>query len=228
MSENNQHLITIITPTIGERNLSQLVDSLGCQKIPWVHIVLWDNKREENGLSPSDIEDAKNGNIRYHIEIKDNFVNGIASGSSLRAIGLMASHTPYVTFGDSDVFHERNHFELMMDLIKDANWAYCRRKIWTTKGEYLGIDGFESVGDSEDRKVPYEMVDNNCMIFKREFGASGAVLYRETKEYNDDRLFYAFLKQHAGKPNISKDASVHQYCPKKLESMFRTNCSKIT
>jgi len=68
------------------------------------------------------------------------------------------------------------------------------------------------------------MVDNNTMIFTRRFGTSGAVVYRETKDYNDDRLMYAFLKEHAGEPGKIKEATVNQICPKKLEAMFREYC----
>jgi hypothetical protein len=71
------------------------------------------------------------------------------------------------------------------------------------------------------------MVDNNGMIFHRRLGSSGAVLYRETSEYNDDRLFYAFLKQHGGQPGKSEMATVNQICPSRLEQMFRENCTKV-
>jgi hypothetical protein len=114
----------------------------------------------------------------------------------------------------------------MVEAIENKNWAFCKRKIWTTlpngQFEYLGIDEFESVGESA--KTPYKMVDNNCMIFRRRFGVSAACLYRETKEYNDDRLMYAFLKKYAGGPGKTNEASINQVCPKKLENMFRTHC----
>ena len=105
----------------------------------------------------------------------------------------------------------------------------CKRKVWrkTENGiQYIGVDEFESVGDSVNRKVPYEMVDNNCMIFSRRFGTSGSVLYRETQNYNDDRQFYAFLKQHAGESGKTNMATVNQVCPRRLEKMFMELCTK--
>ena len=70
------------------------------------------------------------------------------------------------------------------------------------------------------------MVDNNCMIFKRKYGVSAACLYRNTEDYNDDRLMYNFLKQYAGVPAINIKASVNQVCPERLVEFFRTNCTK--
>jgi len=234
--------ITIITPTTGKNGLFKLIESLKGQSVPFRHILLWDDKREDAFLNsiptpldaPFDFIRVKqpeelNSDNRYSVIVPSSFVQGGACGSSLRAVGLMLADTPYVTFADDDVWLEPSHLEDMLKAISstDSNWAYCRRKIWASAEECIGIDNFESVGDSEDRKVPYEMVDNNCMVFKRRFGTSGAVLYRETKEYNDDRLFYGFLKQHAGVPMKVSMATVNQICPKRLDTMFRQNCTKI-
>ena len=48
-----------------------------------------------------------------------------------------------------------------------------------------------------------------------------------TKEYNDDRMMYAFLKQYAGQPGKTGTATVNQICPVRLEQFFRMNCSLI-
>jgi glycosyltransferase involved in cell wall biosynthesis len=144
--------------------------------------------------------------------------------STARNSLVAAAQTEYVTFADSDVWWEKNHLSSMLNCINGGPWAYCKRKIWANENDYIGIDNFESVGDEATKKVPYEMVDNNCMIFSRRLGASGAVLYRETKDYNDDRLFYKFLKQYGGVPNKTNEATINQVCPKKLEKMFRENC----
>jgi len=226
--------ITIITPTTGRSSLYRLFDSLESQSIDWVHILLWDSKREGDFLfpnletykvsHPSDLACLTQRGIRYCIDIPGYMVKGKAAGSALRAVGLMAANTPYVTFADDDVWYENNHLETLMNVVDGKNWGYCRRNIWANKDECLGVDNFESVGDSADRKVPYEMVDNNSMIFSRRFGSSASVLYRETEDYNDDRLMYDFLKKHAGDPGKTKKATVNQICPSRLEKMFRSNC----
>lgn len=225
-------LITIITPTTGKDSLNRLIESLRKQVVNFNHILLWDDKREgefsklsNSPKVPSDIVNCNLSNgMRYCIEIPGSFVQGGATGSALRAIGLMAANTPYVTFADDDVWYEPNHLETLLGAVQGKQWAYGRRRVWANKNDCIGVDNFESVGDNLSRKTPYEMADNNTMIFTRRFGTSGAVVYRETKEYNDDRLMYAFLKKHAGEPGRITEATVNQICPERLESMFREYC----
>jgi hypothetical protein len=220
--------ITIITPTTGNVSMHKLFHSLENQKIPWIHILLWDDKRSE-GYSP-DVQpreeylSTRDDSLRYNIIIPGTFVKGIAYGSALRAIGLMAANTPYVTFADSDVWYDDNHLESLLDAVEGHNWAYCIRKIWASNKDYIGEDRFESIGDKT--QLPYQLIDNNTLIVSRKFGASAACLYRETEEYNDDRLMYAFLKKYAGVPGETNKATVNQICPKKLEAMFRQYCTK--
>lgn len=220
-------LITIITPTTGHQQLLRLLTSLYIQEVEFEHILLWDGIRELNeSITPNDIKNNALWNRTYHIEIPGNFIQGAAAGSALRAVGLMAAQGKFVTFADTDVWYEVDHLEMMVKHIVDKNWAFCRRKIWSSEGEYLGIDNFESVGNSKSRKVPYILVDNNTMIFKREYGVKFAMVYRETNNYNDDRLMTKFLYEYAGIPGESKNATINQVCPTKLESMFRKYCTE--
>lgn len=233
--------ITIITPTTGKDSLFNLIESVKAQEMPVEHILLWDDKREgiydgtanlAQTQNPKDLEQDKYWKeFNYLIKsivIKGSMVEGNALGSALRAIGLMIAKSNFVTFADDDIIWEKDHLSSMLKAIEGKEWAFCKRRIWTKlpdgQFEYLGVDEFESMG--EDSKTPYKMVDNNCMIFKRRFGTSAAVLYRETREYNDDRLMYGFLKKHAGEPGKTGIATVNQVCPQRLINFFKTNCTK--
>ena len=232
-------MLTIITPTTGKDSLLHAIESIKNQtsSMPIMHLMLWDNKREDGFLYPSkednvamdpcDLECEVGAYSSTCIVIKDNFIQGNAPGSALRAIGLMAVNTQYVTFMDDDVMWDSNHVESIMKAIEDKEWGYSKRRIWTTssEGEYecLGIDEFESVG--EDAKTPYKMVDNNSMVFKKKYGISAACLYRNTTNYNDDRLMYEFLAKYAGEPSKSNKVTVNQVCPERLIGFFRTNCT---
>jgi len=223
-------MITVITPTTGKDSLLDLIRSIKSQKtdFPIEHIILWDEKKDgmfSADHSPNILEAHSNMSYRItNIEIKGQFINGVAAGSALRGIGLMAANTKYVTFADDDVTWLPYHVHSMLQEIKNHKWAFCKRRIWENENTPIGIDEFESVG--EGGKCPYEMVDNNSMLFERELGTSAAVLYRETKEYNDDRLMYAFLKQYGGEPAKTNQATINQICPKKLIGFFRQNCTK--
>jgi len=217
--------ITVITPTTGKESLHLLIKSINEQStsVAIKHILLWDDFRE----GPF-IEDNKTDKYSLtNIIIDGSTVEGMAKGSALRSIGLMAAQTEWVTFADDDIMWEPNHVESMLAAVDSCNWIFAKRRIWTRdqQGEYvfLGVDNFESVG--EEAKTPYKMVDNNCMMFKRRLGTSAAVLYRETREYNDDRLMYAFLKQYAGEPAKTNLATVNQVCPTHLVEFFKQNCS---
>lgn len=221
--------LTVITPTIGRvPHLENLIQSIRNQKTNYriFHILLWDENIVKNSLKAPF---QYNSDSTYSIVLPWGLgKNGNAPGSSLRAVGMVSAFTPFVTFADDDVYWDDNHVENMMELVKDRkNWAFCRRKVYSPFGnEYLGIDNFESVGDSSDRKVPYIMCDGNTMIFRREFGVIASQFYRETKERNDDRLMYKFLTEYGGPPGITKDATINQICPDFLIDFFKENCTK--
>ena len=225
-------IVTVLTPTIGEESLYRLIDSMNKQSVPWVHILLWDNKRsnDEDAIWPGNVDDQfsldmPEGCVRYNICIPGAFVKGEACGSALRGVGLMAANTEYVTFADSDVWMEPDHLSSLVEAMDCREWAYGVRKIWTKDQEYLGEDHFESVGDDNaKRKVSYELVDNNTLMVTRRFGVSAAPLYRETADYNDDRLMYAFLKKYGGLSGKTNKATLNQACPQRLEDMFRRHC----
>lgn len=236
----NAENITVITPTTGKDSLFNLMQSILMQRnsVPVTHVLLWDDKREGKfscGMKPEDLEKyianplwAAAHYAINNIILKGNRINGEATGSALRAVGLMAANTDMVTFADDDIMWDELHVQSMLSVLKDNLWAFCKRRIWTAldngQYEYLGVDNFESVG--EEAKTPYKMVDNNCLMFSRVMGVSAAPLYRETKNYNDDRLFYDFLKNYAGEPGKTKQATINQVCPAKLVEFFRQNCTK--
>jgi hypothetical protein len=217
-------LITVITPTTGKESLGRLIESIDSQSKGRVfHLLLWDDKRD------SDINPETFNSTCRHSIVAPNGSGGNqdAPGSILRAAGLILARTPWVTFADDDVWWDNNHLDEIEPLMNSCNWLSVLRRIYRPPNcELIGIDRFESVGDDISRKVPYEMCDGNTMAFKRQFGVGAAYLYRETIEYNDDRLLYAFLKQYAGPRGKTNQASINQICPDKLINFFLSNCDK--
>ena len=227
-------VVTVITPTTGKKSLFNLIETITRQNVSVNHILLWDDKSDDSfkDKSPDFLDKKEYGDLYGYsvnnIVLKGKRTNGGATGSALRSVGLMAANTEWVTFADDDVMWEDGHLISLLQKTEDKNWGFCKRKIWMETEdmyELIGIDEFESVG--EKAKTDYKMVDNNCMIFRRKFGAAAACLYRETKEYNDDRLMYAFLMEYAGEPGITDLATINQVCPNKLIQFFKQNCTKI-
>ena len=223
--------VTIITPTTGSRSLYRLVTSLKQQNVPYRHIILWDDKREDDFLfpdpktmavkNPFDLED-ENTNC---VVVKGSFVKGKAFGSSLRAVGLMMADTTYVTFADTDVWYDPCHLEKLMQAVQGKYCAHSIRKVWSPNLRLIGEDRFESIG--ADCKLGYNLLDNNTIIFHRRLGTSAACLYRETEDYNDDRLMYGFLAKHGGEIGKTNEATVNQICPTRLAGFFAQNCTRV-
>lgn len=215
-------LITVITPTTGKKTLKRLIESIDLQNQGRVfHLLLWDDKRDSD-LVP----EVFNSSFRHSVIAPNGSGrNYNAPGSILRAVGLILAQTPWVTFADDDVWWDDNHLDEIEILMKSYNWLSVLRRIYKApNNELIGIDRFESVGDDISRKVSYEMCDGNTMAFRREFGVAAASLFRETTEYNDDRLLYAFLKNYAGPRGRTNKASINQICPDKLINFFSKNC----
>lgn len=215
--------LTIITPTTGKPSLARLIDSIDTQtRGRTFHLVMWDDKRD-SALEPSSL----NGPCRFSVVCPDGSGrNGDAPGSILRAVGLVLTRTPWVAFADDDVWWEQGYLDAIEKRMATTNWISVHRTIHSpATGKRIGVDRFESVGDAPTRKVPYEMCDGNTMIFKRELGMAAAHLFRETTQYNDDRLMYAFLKQYAGDRCAIPDALINQICPPKLINFFEQFCS---
>jgi len=217
-----QHSVTIITPTTGKKSLLSLIKSVDNQSLQGItyHLLLWDDKRD------SDVDPASfNNEHRFSIVAPPGSGrNGSAPGSLLRAIGLLTAKTPWVTFADDDVVWDPTHLEELNRSIGSAHWISTLRKIWSPGGKLIGVDTFESVGDDASRTTPYEMCDGNTMLFRREFGVYASVLYRETTEYNDDRLMYAYLKKNAGPRGRTGIPTINHTCPTSLEEFFAQNC----
>ena len=216
-------ILTVITPTTGKESLSKLIASIDSQSDAALvyHLLLWDDKRESN-TTPESYNSANRHSI---VCPPGTGRNGAAPGSMLRSIALMAAKTEWITFADDDVWWDSNHLVELQKSIENTHWASTLRTIWAPTGERLGVDRYESVGDDPGRRVPYEMCDGNTMICRCEFGVRAAYMYRETEEYNDDRLMYAFLKQTAGPRGCTNKPTINQICPEKLTEFFRRNCS---
>lgn len=219
------HSITVITPTTGKDGLDKLIETIAAQGTDYhkvYHLLLWDNKREDTASAPESYNSADRCSIVFPAGTGR---NGAAPGSKLRAIGLILAKTPWVTFADDDVWWEANHLQALAEATVGKHWGSTLRTVWAPDGDKIGIDRFESVGDDPSRRVPYEMCDGNTIVCKRELGVVASQFYRETTEYNDDRLMYAFLKEKAGPRGSTNIPTINQTCPIVLTDFFRQNCS---
>src|SRR5262245_16205222 len=97
----SRRAVTIITPTTGKPSLDRLIESIEQQTVSGAtfHLLLWDNVRDPAACTP----ESYNAENRKSIVLPAGFgFNERAPGSALRAVGLMAAMTPWVTFADDD------------------------------------------------------------------------------------------------------------------------------
>jgi len=220
--------LTILTATIGRPNLNRLIESIDSQTWcgKFLHILLWDDYRLENSLTPEHFNSEK----RYNIITRSGGKNpGASPAGRVYGLGIMSAYTPWITMADDDVWWEPNHLEQLFIALENKKWASTLRTVWSpTNLNCIGVDRFESVGDDPTKRVDYEMCDSNTMIFKRELGVYASPAFRETLQYDGDRLLYSFFKQHGGQRGRTGTPTINQYCPNHLERFFWNNCDKTT
>ena len=106
--------MTVITPTIGRPGLQKLIECINKQTIKnkIYHIILWDDFKIKECPAIETFSGPRTLNLR----LSDGFgKNGFAPGSPLRAIGLIAATTPWVTFADDDVIWDDDHAESVLN-----------------------------------------------------------------------------------------------------------------
>ena len=223
-------VLTIITVTSGRpEGLARLIQSIEAQtlKLPFMHLLLWDDFRAP-GAQPPDSYNVPGR--RFSIVFPPGWAKGTNSyslGGAPTTVGILVAKTPWIMFADDDVWWESTHLEAMNRALTEAraHWATTLRIVWSPENDRIGVDRFESVGDSPDRRVPYEMCDNNTMIYRRELGVQCVHAVHETQDYNADRLLYQELKKRGGTPGFTNVATINQTCPTRLAEFFRANCS---
>lgn len=217
-------ILTVITPTTGRQNLLRLRETIRSQNNSneIYHIILWDDFRQEDAINetPEELNDEHTLSVYVPGDL------GKPYGSHLRAVGLMLAQTPWVCFADDDVWWENNHYDTLKQIIDGGfEWGGVRRNVWNPyDNTKIGVDNFESVGDSPTRKVPYEMMDGNTMLFKRQYGVYASPIYREVETYDDDRRLYSYLKECTDKYKLLEIPTINQTCPNKLVNMFKSLC----
>ena len=224
-NDQKRALFTIITPTIGRETLLVLKEKLKREKIPYVHLILWDNKRCENALNPKDLEDENT----YCYEFRHPLYSNERSRNDvwLRSIGIQLARTEYIKFNDDDTWPEENHLEdaLMFMRSKQLDYTYCIRRMWNRKDEILGLDNFESTG--EKNKFGYTLIDNSSIFVNKRAASILQQVFTNYQIYGDDRYTSKHLKEHCKGERFNKVLMNHR-CQPHLEKFFEENVTKET
>ena len=220
------NIISVITPTHGDKSLVNLISSLKNQGDVFVnHFILWDNRRIVDGVKPEEIiENEEKITTYFPQNIIINKGYDKSNSSYLRSIGMIASISPWTILADDNIMFENDYFNSILSK-PQHKWGFCKRKMWRVllDGQYecIGVDNFESCKNSETK------INHNCLFFDRKLGVSSACLLRELHDSNDGTLLYDFLTKYGGQPNILPSPFVNYVCEPSCVNYFSQNCSPL-
>lgn len=235
--KNNLPIFTIITPTLGNSSLLKLKDSLKYEKIPFIHLILWDKNRCKNALNPKDLEDDRTFCYEfthpYH-----NFPNQ-RNDVWLRGVGVTLTNTPFITFFDDDTWADRNHLEdIYRYMINNKlEYTFCKRRMWEYDASYynnnlidkynnlklIGTDNFESIG--ERTKMGYRLIDNSSLYMRLNTARVISSVFLDNQYYGDDRETPKYLDKFKG--GIYNKVLVNHTAKENLVGFFRSNILSI-
>jgi len=194
-------LITIITPTLGNPSILNLINALEGESIPYIHLILFDKNRVQNGVKPSDLHNGRTTFcyefLHPHLLPKENQRNDVW----LRAVGISLTNTEYVTFFDDDTWPDRNHLKKIIPFMKEKKYGYtfCKRRMWEktaqSKLNLIGTDNFEAIGIPN--KEGYRLIDNSSLYMTIQTARMLIPTYLNHQVYGDDRITPDVLEKNS-------------------------------
>ena len=219
-------VFTVITPTVGRRTLLRLKKCLRREKVPYVHLVMWDQKRCEDALKPEEVEDERTFCYVMKHPGPDQIPNNHRNDVWLRALGISMARTKYIKCCDDDTWPEENHLEKVQNFMEQNNldFTWCYRRMWKRNGDLIGTDRFEATG--EKNIFGYTLLDNSSLFYTQRAGSILHQVFQQNQVYGDDRFTSDPLHKYC-KGKLLPEILTNHCCQPELESFFEKNCSKI-
>ena len=212
---------TVITPTTGNKSLLNLKEKLKKEQLPYVHLVMMDDKRVDNALTPEEIED----DVTFVYEVKHPTYRRTTDRMDvyLRGVGISLARTKYIKCADDDTWPENNHLEQATEFLEKFNldFCWCIRKMFERNGNPIGFDLFEATGFKND--FGYNLLDNSSIFFNRKAGDILSSIFLSNTTYGDDRLTWQPLMSYSKGGFLRKHLINHMAQPE-LEAMFKKHC----
>jgi hypothetical protein len=218
----SQPIFTIITPTMGNRSLLKLKESLKYETTPFIHIIIWDLHRvEENALKPEEVEDSRTFSyvMRHPYFEMPNQRNDI----HLRSLGIQMTNTPFVTWKDDDVTVEPDHLVKIFSYMtrNKLDYTYCKRRMLEPSGAVIGVDNFESTG--EPTKFGYTLIDNSSLYVRLETARRLSLNFMNHEIYGDDRYTKEFMDSIKARGSCMPEVLVNHTAKATLVDFFKLN-----
>lgn len=221
--------ITVITPTLGRKSIIRLIESLQKQNVKILHLIMWDQKRCEDGLSPDDsIFQTFHSDTytSFHYVISHPIYQISRIDNYLRYVGMMMSTTDYITQVDDDCWLEGgwlwNAIGEMKE--KEVDYIFCKRNVWEDEEKLLGTDDYESIGIQN--RFGYHLMETNSITFSKRIVLHICQMTYLNNHYGHDRILAEYLiKNHKGIK--SETIGLHQIVPDFLLEFHKYHLSSI-
>lgn len=208
--------ITVITPTLGRRSILRLLDSLQKQNVKILHLVMWDQKRCEDGILLNDpiFEKYHSENYKSYHYVISHPVYGISRVDNyLRSLGIVMATTNYITQIDDDCWLEEGWLSRAIQLIKEKeiNYIFCQRNLWENEEIFLGIDNYESIGVKN--KFGYHLMETNSIVFTKKIAFVIHKITYENNIYGHDRKIAEYLIENEKGIHDNQTSGLNQIVP---------------
>lgn len=191
--------VSVITSSIGRKELAQTIESVKAQGFPCRHYIFVNgHKYHDNArkvLSQySDVHGI------YLPEETGDYGTG-PSMADVFAAAPFLTKSEWIFFLNDDDFYDPNHMESLFALINrhKLKWAYSLRKFVDVDGQFICHDDWNSLGHwpcvyQDPRNDDAYLVDNSCYVVHRSLATKLAIVWTALPVISD-RCFLLALKE---------------------------------
>jgi glycosyltransferase involved in cell wall biosynthesis len=193
--------VTVITPTVGSPKLKDAIESVANQTYKCNHLIVCDGPEYFDKVYPL----AVGGAIQFCVTPENTGKVGDQSfyGHRIYAAYPHLINSDYILFLDEDNWYDPNHVETLIQTmeIKNLDFSFSLRKIYSPEGKYITDDNCESLGKWPifmSRRSPYGeqfLIDTSSFCFKREFIQKTCHFWHSG--WGGDRKYFYAIKEHA-------------------------------
>jgi glycosyltransferase involved in cell wall biosynthesis len=215
--------ITVLTPSIGTKDLKRCSNSVSRQTITPRHIVVSDGKKYMADVTKQAMAGWEGDGLTPRIySVPDNTGANGWYGHRIYAYYSQLLDCDYLFLLDEDNTYQPDHIESLIPIAEKYGFAWSMRNVFTKDGEYLGVDKLESIGVHLNGNG-YALVDTSCWCFRRD---TIPMLVNIHGQWGADRqLTKSMLSKYGTLTQAcSSKATVNYYAPDNLIDHFKQVC----
>ncbi len=191
--------VSVITSSIGRKELRQCVESVKAQTYPCKHYVFVNGPKFHESARET-LKDYPEVHAFYLPEETGDCGLGPSMAGVFGAAPFL-TNADWIFYLNDDDFYDECHVSRIMAHTKanGLKWAYSLRKFVTIDGEFICNDDWCSLGYWSSLGQPNQyVVDNSCFAVSRELATKYALAW-SALPFVGDRCFLAALKSSGAK-----------------------------